>query len=233
MLVGPSYLFPYGVPHAASDLIEKLTGVPVLRVSWTLHAEARWFVGLTIGSGSLLIAIFLSHGVDPSNLRVFLAYSVFALVASMLKVRLPGLNGAISLNFLFVLAAIALFPLTEAVLTACVGALVQCIIWARHRDTLLQLLFNAAALAMSSALSYRVAHLLDTLTPHKTTMQLVVGASSYSQQILSWLRVPFPWHLVSQCLRRGGSVTSGHSRIMVSAQSSQLWESQNCKPAAR
>ena len=141
--------------------------------------RARFFIGLTILSGFLLVTRSLWTGLHFAQPGAFLAYCALVLVSSTLKVRLPGLSGTISLNFLFILMAIAVFTCAETEIFGCVGGLIQCLWRAKRRPTPIQVLFNAAALAISSALSYRVAHLSDSFRPHQTAVLLAVAASIY------------------------------------------------------
>jgi len=75
-----------------------------------------------------------SHGLwtwsshDPAR---YLSFTLIALVASGMKVTLPSVTGTMSMNFLFMLIGISDFSLGEALLTGCLGALVQSILHAK------------------------------------------------------------------------------------------------------
>jgi hypothetical protein len=74
------------------------------------------------GAGVLALAISQWHTDDPVRFAVFFS---LALMASALKVKLPGLDGTYALSFVFVLVAVAEFTFSEAVLLAASAALVQ------------------------------------------------------------------------------------------------------------
>ena len=76
-----------------------------------------------------------------------------------MKVRLPGITGTISANFVVILIAVAMFTFGETVVLACMACLVQCLSRPKSRPRIVQLSFNVAVLALSSGASYRIAHL--------------------------------------------------------------------------
>jgi hypothetical protein len=80
-----------------------------------------------------------------------------------MKVRLPGIPGTMSVNFLFILIGIADFTMAEALTISCAAILVQCLWRTRTQPWPLQVAFNLAALAISIAAAYLVSHLALTL----------------------------------------------------------------------
>jgi len=106
-------------------------------------------------------------------------YCLLAWLSSTLKVRLPGITGTISVNFLFILIAIAVFTFSETVLLASVACIVQCLWRPRSRPRIVQVSFNVAALAISSGASYRLSHLFaGSPSPHLAVL-LAVAATFY------------------------------------------------------
>ena len=139
-----------------------------------LYVNTNIVLGLAVIASCLLVS---GQSADP---RRYAAYLLLALVASALKVRLPGLTGTISLNFLFVLVGLADFSLPETVFLASGGAVVQCLWKSRRRPKLVQLLFNVAVLATSVALAHRVSRfLLNGMATHYLPVLLAVGATVY------------------------------------------------------
>jgi hypothetical protein len=88
----------------------------------------------------------------------YLVYCLFAWASSALKVRLPGMTGTMSMNFLFVLISIAVFTLSATIILAMGACVVQCYVKAKHRPRPIQVAFNVATWAISSGVSYRVSH---------------------------------------------------------------------------
>jgi putative nucleotidyltransferase with HDIG domain len=92
---------------------------------------------------------------DPAR---YVAFTVIALVGSGMKVSLPSVTGTMSMNFVFMLIGIADFSLGEALLTGCLGALVQSIVLAKARPKPIQVAFNFASTACSIYIAYVVQH---------------------------------------------------------------------------
>ena len=104
---------------------------------------AQTFIGLMIvaGIGSTIWAGANSHGWHPSYA---LAVAVLAAATSRMKVKLPGINGTMSVNMPFFLIAVVNLSALEAVAIACVSTLVQC--WPKREGKFkpVQMLFNSA-----------------------------------------------------------------------------------------
>src|SRR5207244_1021960 len=79
----------------------------------------------------------------------FALYLLLAVLGSLVKLRLPGMEGTYSLNFLFLLFGVLHFSLAETVIAGCVGALVQSVCNTKQRPSLMQILFNMANLTVS------------------------------------------------------------------------------------
>src|SRR6266850_6408054 len=122
--------------------------------------NAKLFVGLTIAAGSLILVGCLVNSRTFPDLAIYVSCFALALLSSTLKVRLPGITGTISTNFLFVLISTAVFSLTETVVLASVACLVQCVWNVRRRPKPVQVLFNVSVLAISSGVTYGLSHLL-------------------------------------------------------------------------
>ena len=60
-------------------------------------------------------------------LQLVILIGAIALVASGLKVQLPGIDGTMSVNFLFVLLGILELSLPETLAIGCSAALLQCV----------------------------------------------------------------------------------------------------------
>jgi hypothetical protein len=123
-----------------------------------MSKRATTYIGLTVATGTMFLGAALGLEVRFPDLSAFMCYFALALLTSSWKVRLPGLNGTISVNFLFVLIAIAAFSFTETVLLASAACVVQCLWRARKQPKLIQVAFNVSTLAISSGLAYRAAH---------------------------------------------------------------------------
>ena len=124
--------------------------------SWrSLPAGAQVFVGLVIAAGT---ACLLQAALHPSskNIAEFICYLGIAILASRLRVILPGITGTLSVNFLFILVGIAELGYSEALTLGGVAMLAQSLF--PGRPTAIQLTFNVCGGALSTAVAYVVYH---------------------------------------------------------------------------
>jgi hypothetical protein len=109
---------------------------------------ARLFVALVIISGFAVLgnALLQTGAIDYVRFAMFLAASC---LAARLKVKLPGLDGAMSVNLPFILVAIAQMSAIEALVIAFVSTLVQCVPRGSHKFNLMQALFNCSTMVVA------------------------------------------------------------------------------------
>ncbi len=117
---------------------------------------------------------------NPENLRRFALFFALAMLASAMKIRLPGFKTTISINFVFILIGIALFSFGETVLIGLGGALVQSLWKTQTRPKLVQVLFNAACLTVCTAAAFWASHsVLAMLGLNSLAAMMVLGACVY------------------------------------------------------
>jgi len=127
-----------------------------------------------IGLGAAGYAGFASH--TPHKL---LALAVLALAAatSRMRVKLPGINGTMSVNLPFLLTAIVNLSAAEAVLITVASTVVQC--WPRKntRFNPQQLDFNLSMMAFASSAASLIFHATahSVVLWHSTTIGLVLA----------------------------------------------------------
>ncbi|MCW5979955.1 MAG: diguanylate cyclase [Bryobacteraceae bacterium] len=114
--------------------------------------KARLYLAAIIVSGSMTLIWQLANW-ESSNLNKFGVYLVMTMVASVLKIHLPGITGTMSVYFLFVLIGITQLSLPEVMVVCSAATLLQCFWHATRRPRPIQLAFNLAsnALAVASA----------------------------------------------------------------------------------
>jgi hypothetical protein len=106
------------------------------------------YIGSVIAAGGLVLAVSLANGpsLDPRGWAIYL---VLAVLASVVKLRLPGLDGTYSLGFLFVLYGVGHLGLSETLFAACAGAVASSLLNTRKSSSLVQVLFNIGNAAIS------------------------------------------------------------------------------------
>lgn len=120
-----------------------------------MPAGARFFIGLVIVAGMASLLQAAIHQ-SSNNIAEFICYLGVALLASRLRVNLPGITGTLSVNFLFILVAVAELSYAEAITLGALSMLAQS--FYPNRPSALQLAFNVCAGSLSTAVAYFVYH---------------------------------------------------------------------------
>src|SRR5580700_944033 len=124
--------------------------------SWkSMSAVAKLFITVMILGG---LGTLIYGGIHQSskNIAEFICYLGIAILASRLKVNLPGITGTLSVNFLFILIGVLELSLTETLILGAVSMLAQCLY--PERPKAMQVTFNVCAGSVSTALAYVVYH---------------------------------------------------------------------------
>src|SRR5437588_6457060 len=106
-----------------------------------LSAQTKVFIGVMalIGAVSLAFALVHWQSQDPTR---FVCYLVVAILASGLKVQLPGIDGTMSVNFLFILLGVLELSLPETLVIGCTASLAQTVWQLRCRLDPVKVLLN-------------------------------------------------------------------------------------------
>src|SRR5271169_6029212 len=146
--------------------------------SWKgLPLAAKAFVGLVIAAGLASLLQAALHQ-NSRNIAEFICYLGVAILASRLRVTLPGITGTLSVNFLFILVAVAELSYSEALTLGAVSMLAQSI--HPNRPGAIQLTFNVCAGSLSTALAYVVYHnSLANMILVNRPLVLCLAASTY------------------------------------------------------
>jgi hypothetical protein len=138
-----------------------------------LPASAKIFIALTVTAGLAVLAYGFVHlqPAAPLRLLVFLAAAV---AASRLKVKLPGINGAMSVNLPFFLVVAAQLSVSEALVVAGLSSLAQSLGRA-NRNQPVKIVFNSALLI--NAVGLAAVTFTAALQRH-LSLPLAVGAGA-------------------------------------------------------
>ena len=122
-------------------------------MSWARQIGANAYIaGMALAAFCCFAFAFLHwQSTDPVK---FVCYLVAALLASSFKVSLPGIEGTLSMNFLFTLVGILEMSLPETLLIGLASTLAQFYWRPARRLKLVQLVFNLSHVTVCSAAAY-------------------------------------------------------------------------------
>jgi diguanylate cyclase (GGDEF)-like protein/putative nucleotidyltransferase with HDIG domain len=128
----------------------------------SISVKSRTFILMMVVLGAVSIGSGVAQW-HTANMVQFVAYLAIALVASGLKVDLPGVSGNMSVNFLFVLLSIQELGLAQALIIGGLSAMVQ-IFWnPRSKPKMVHVVFNICSMATAIAFAYGTYHVLSGL----------------------------------------------------------------------
>ncbi|MGZ4813894.1 MAG: bifunctional diguanylate cyclase/phosphohydrolase [Terriglobales bacterium] len=142
----------------------------------TLKAKVYLASVYVVGLATLVYTMSQWHWVDFGR---FVCYLLIALLASGLKVSLPGINGSMSVNFFFIILGVMELSIPETVIIGCASSLVQTFWRSNTKPKVAQLTFNIANMAtaiFAASLAYKFT---DIYTGHTVALMLVAAACTY------------------------------------------------------
>ena len=120
-------------------------------LSARIYAHTVITIGLAILAGTIMEW-------RTANMLQFGFYLVFVCLSSQMKVRIPGVNGTMSVNFVFSLLALTSLNVGQSVLVNITGVLSQ-LMWKRvNKLGPIHFMFNFASAALASSGAYMVFH---------------------------------------------------------------------------
>ncbi len=122
-------------------------------MSWVRSIGARVYIAGMALAGAACFAVAFSHWQSNDPVK-FVCYLLAALLASSLKVTLPGLDATLSVNFLFTLLGILELGMPETLLIVLASTVGQAYMRRRHQVKLVQFVFNWAQLTVSATVAY-------------------------------------------------------------------------------
>jgi diguanylate cyclase (GGDEF)-like protein/putative nucleotidyltransferase with HDIG domain len=121
------------------------------------------FVAVTAMAGAAVLGISCLHWHCDDPLK-FACYLLIAILASTMKVSLPGIDSTMSVTFLFILLGVLELSLPEALILGCAAALVQTLWKPKKRPQLVQVVFNIFGVTANgiwlTSLAYKYAMVL-------------------------------------------------------------------------
>jgi diguanylate cyclase (GGDEF)-like protein/putative nucleotidyltransferase with HDIG domain len=117
-----------------------------------LPLAAKLYIAVISGI-ALTLMVYCTAAWQPVRMGQFVLYLICGILCSNMKVQLPGVTGTISVNYVFILAAASELTLPQTVAVGGASAVSQLFWTARKRPHNVQILFNFASIAISSALA--------------------------------------------------------------------------------
>src|SRR5689334_21953651 len=137
--------------------------------------QAKAFIAVTAAMGIAVIFSAVWNWQSQDLLR-FTAYLGIALLASGLKVVLPGINGTMSVNFLFILLGVLELSFSETVVIGCAATLVQCFYKMNRPTKTVRVLFNVCSMmAPAIGAAYWVYHHSGGMLRNSTPLMLMAA----------------------------------------------------------
>ena len=185
-------------------------------MSW--KAKAYLFIIIAGGFAALLLHGPGFQSADPFR---FAAYLLLAVIASSMKVRLPGVTGTMSVLFLFVLIGIIELALAETLAIGVVAVFVQSLWRAQRRPKVIHVAFNVASLLLAIEAAYlaytaplitfpgapfplRLAVAAFTFFIGNTlTISIIIALTENKSVLETWRSCyfwTFPYYIVGACL---------------------------------
>jgi len=138
--------------------------------------KVRTFVTMVIVAGAYVVGYGAVHWSSQEPI-VFASYLLVATIASRLKVNLPGITGAVSVNFLFILLGLRELGFSETLALGCTAILMHCV---RDRAGVVKAAFDIGTAAIAIATAYRTYHDILLHWPLETAfLPLAAAASVY------------------------------------------------------
>lgn len=140
--------------------------------------KAKPFVACVCAAGlaCLLLGMFPWHSSDTWEFACYLALTA---IASALKVVLPGFEGTVSVNFVFVLVGVCSMTLSETLVFGIAAAIVQCYWKATKRLHVIHFVFNLSQVAIAITAAYWVYRSVFAFLHGRTAIALLLAAIVY------------------------------------------------------
>src|ERR1700690_2236383 len=142
-------------------------------------ARVYWFCVLAAGGLCFLLAFLSAPSGWPEQGSVAQlgAYLIAAIVASSLRIRLPGVQGKLSMNYAVILAALLNIGLPSAMIVAVLSTTAQCVIQAAESPRWFDVVFASVGVALPAYAADLMLHLQPLLRFDSTGSIALVAAA--------------------------------------------------------
>jgi len=145
----------------------------------SIPIRAWLFIIVTSAAGAAVLGTACVNW-HSNDLLKFGCYFAVAVLASAMKVRVPGIESTMSVNFLFVLLGVIELSLPETLVIGCAAALVQSLWKTKQRPEVVKVAFNVFSLTANAIfLTYYAYRLSAELIQHSMPLLLLVAGFTY------------------------------------------------------
>jgi diguanylate cyclase (GGDEF)-like protein/putative nucleotidyltransferase with HDIG domain len=145
----------------------------------SIPIRAKAFIAVTATSGVTAFGIAILHW-HSDDLLKFGCYLLIAVLASTMKVKLPGMDSTMSVHFLFVLLGILELSLAETLVIGCATAVVQSFWKNKHRPDAVKVIFNIFSMTSNAiCVTYFAYHESARFLKNSTPLLLLVAACTF------------------------------------------------------
>jgi hypothetical protein len=142
-----------------------------------LSPMSKAFIAMVVVSGVAVVAWAATHE-KSANLSEFILLLIISVVASRLRIKLPGLTGTMSMNLPFILIAVAQMSTVEGLGVGCLSTMAQCLPRAGRKFNWVQIVFNAASMALTveaTRLIYGSTQLNSIISSHPLLLSIAAA----------------------------------------------------------
>ena len=143
--------------------------------SFTRRTQLYWAFVVTMGACCALFAIANLRHQRDFELWVFVAIAV---TFSGFKIRLPGVFGTLSLNYIIILVTLLALDAGAGMIVALTSTLGQCLIGAQARPRWYQVVFSVASVGLPVLAADQTLNALKRLAGDSTGLVALVAAAS-------------------------------------------------------
>ena len=183
----------------------------------SLSPISKAFIVLVVTSGlGVMIATLVRT--RPVKLSEFLTLLVISVVASRLRLKLPGLTGMMSVNLPFILVAVAEMSTAEAMVVGCISTVVQSLPRTGRKFNWVHALFNFSNMVLAVAatrLLYNSVALGSVIKSHPLLLAIaavgyfavnsmpvaiIISLTENKNPVRAWIamfQLSYPYYLVS------------------------------------
>ena len=145
-----------------------------------MSVRARLFVAVVLTLGMVAAGLAVA-GWTSSGLLTFAIFFVACIATSLLRLTLPGIEGSLSVAYVFLLWGITRMGLGETMLVGTVSTVVQSYWRCKQKPRVVQVAFNAALIVLSVGVGRLVftSRLLQSVVPKEPLRILLVSVAYF------------------------------------------------------